>query len=248
MAAVQTRGVDRATAYRWIGLLGGLAVTSWLLRGDTSGRAVLLVGPVLGTALLAGVLLGELSRPRLERGPARRALLETRRVADYLPGRSRLVAVMLVAYVLTVAGTGLRSVISQLDTTVGDVCYEVGLIYAWPSAAATVPALAGVVLGLAAAAAVLRRIVLRPRPAGIEAAEDDRSRREAVTAVVTACALLVAGPLAGTALVAGGTIAGSSCAFLPVQVLGWGLLWIAGAAGIVACWSLVALLRPRRAA
>ena len=231
-------------AGRWLGALAGLAVTSWALQADVTGTAVLLASPILGVALLAAVLAGELLGRAPAPGPARRALLETRRVADYLPAAARPVAALLVAYAVLTAITLAPDAGSTVVTTCGDL---VVLLSPWPEPGHVLPALATVLLGLGVAALGLRQLVDRPRPAGLSIEQDDRARRESAAAVVAACAVLVAGPLAGTALIAGSHLV-NGCGGVLSVLLGWGLLWLAGTAALAAGWALVALLRPRRGA
>jgi hypothetical protein len=45
-----------ATGLRWLGLIAGLALTSWLLGTDVTGAAFLLASPVPGLTLLAARL------------------------------------------------------------------------------------------------------------------------------------------------------------------------------------------------
>lgn len=169
MTAVQTRGLGVAYAGRWLGLVAGLAATSWLLHRESIGPALLLVGPVLGIALLGGVLLGELAAPGPDRGPARRALLETRRAADYLPASSRLVVVLVAVFVAVTAGTSLFGVVvdwwTNDDPLLIQICPSLPP-FPWPDAYYAGPTVAAVLLGLGLAAAVLRRSARRPGPAG----------------------------------------------------------------------------------
>jgi hypothetical protein len=247
MSAVQARGLGLATAGRWLGLLAGLAATSWLIGTGDVELALLLSGPLVGIALLGGVLLGELVRPGPERGPARRALLETRRIETYLPSWTRLVRWLAAAYLaLTVFGVLDQPDVDSAGNTIIYTCGDgIGLFDAWLPLAYAIPALALVLIGLTAAVGALHFLVRRPRPAGIEVAEDDRSRTDAVAAVVAACAVLVAGPLGGLSLLAAASLA-HSCAGALGQLAAAPLLCLAAASAAIGGWALVGLLLPRR--
>jgi hypothetical protein len=77
--------VARQTArWRWGGVITGLAVGGSAAGTGALGRGLLLAAPVFGLCVLAGVVAGEFTvRPAA--GPARAAVLEVRRVRDYLP-------------------------------------------------------------------------------------------------------------------------------------------------------------------
>lgn len=251
MSVVQAPGLGVVAAGRWLGLLGGLAVASWLLSRDPIGWVYLLVGPAIGLCLLGGVLLGELAAPGPARGPARRALLETRRVADYLPPAARHVAALVAVYglVLVVALLARRPLNGGPGELVIAMCAgREGMFLApWPDPVALVPGLLAVLAGLATAALALHLLARRARPAGVDVADDDRRRRETAAAVVAACAVLVAAALCCTALVLGVAMTGG-CGGAPGRVLGWVLQWVAGTAGLIGCWAAAALLLPRRRA
>lgn len=224
-------------------MLVGLAVTSWALGLGETGYVFLLVSPIMGIALLGAVLVGELLARAPAPGPARRALLETRRVADYLPPSARVVGALLGVYgVLSLAAATPGAGSGVVVRTCGDMYGPYGR---WPAAPAVVfPALAVVLLGLTVAAVALRRLVDRPRPTGVPVEADDEARRATAAAVVAACAVLVTGPLCVTA--AGlGTDLMDGCGVLDPGA-GLMLLWLAGAAVLVAGWALLALLAPPR--
>lgn len=189
------------------------------------------------------MLIDELVGSVPVRGPARRALLAPRRVADYLPRSARPVGALLAAYALLAGVTALGGRRPVIET-----CRSaVPLVTPWPNISTVAPALVATVLGLAVAALVLRRLVDRPRPAGWTVEDDDRDRRRSAAAVVAACAVLVAGPLAATAMAAGSRLV-NGCGGEAVQLVGWLVSGLAGVAGAAACWGLVALLDPRRPA
>ena len=247
MSAVQTRGLGVATFGRWFGLLAGLAASSRLLSAEDPILLLLFVGPALGLPLLAGVLLGALARPTPERGPARRALLEVRRVRTYLPSWTPLVRWLAAGYTgLSVAGLLLdRPDIDPEGRTYLQVCSE-GLQLGWLSAppAYVVPALTLVLTGLGAAVGALHLLARRPRPAGIDVEDDDRARSEVAAAVLAACAVLVAVPLAGLALLAASTLS-ERCSGPLGLVASVPLLLLTAVATGIGCWALWSLLVPR---
>lgn len=246
MSAVQARGLGIETAGRWFGLVSGLAATSWLISTGDIALAVLLSGPLVGIALLGGVLLGELARPGPERGPARRALLETRRIETYLPSWARMVRWLAVTYIVLITISVLQDR-PEFDGTGRAVIYVCG-DRAWPAVwlptAYAIPALTVVLIGLAAAVGALHLLVRRPRPAGIDVADDDRARRDAAAAVVAASAVLVAVPLAGLSLLAAASLA-SSCVGPLGQLGAAPLLAVTAASTAIGCWALGSLLVPR---
>lgn len=78
----------RVVRWSWGGLALGLVAAVAIGRWDRLGRGLLLAAPVLGLAVLAGTIGGELAVT----GPTaatRRAGLRARRVGDYLPRRPR---------------------------------------------------------------------------------------------------------------------------------------------------------------
>lgn len=243
MAAVQTRRPGVVLLVRWIGLLGGLAVVSVLLDEDETGRSLLIIGPLIGVALLAGVLGGELITPRPERGPARTALLETREVTDYLPGSARWVARLVIAYAVVTVGAGAVGAVP--GGWIGSRCSVPSSWRAWPVADYTAPGVVVVAVGLGLAGVVLHRLVARPRPADTAAdiAADDLARRETAAAVVAGCAVLVAVPLGGTSLVAGLSLSGNCVP--AVAAAGWLLVIVALVATVGGLWALGALLLRR---
>jgi hypothetical protein len=69
-----------------------------------------------------------------------------------------------------------------------------------------------VLIGLVAAAFTGHMVARRRRPGdGTGLAADDESRRDSARAIVAACAVLTAAPLAGAAFIAGGALLDISC-------------------------------------
>jgi hypothetical protein len=81
----------------------------------------------------------------------------------------------------------------------------------WPGSYYSVPILLTVLATVVLAAVVLRAIVRRPHTDVADAREDDYRRRSASTVVAT-LGLVVAVPLAGTALITAGALRGVTCA------------------------------------
>src|SRR5690348_18438168 len=76
----------RTAHWRWAGLGAGLAVGGAAAGWGALGRGFLLAAPVFGLCVLTGVVAGELT-VRPPGGRTRAAVLEVRRVRDYLPRR-----------------------------------------------------------------------------------------------------------------------------------------------------------------
>jgi hypothetical protein len=236
MTAVQTRP-GWVLLTRWLGLSAGLGVVSRILGWDDLGAAFSLIAPLLGCGLIAGVYAGALTGPGRQRGPSRRALLETRRLTDYLPDTVGRVAWLLAAY-------GVAALLSTVPTgtVVTTVCRSDTDL--WVPQRYTTAGAAGVAAGLGLAAIVLRRLVTRPRPDGRDVAEDDTYRREATASVVAACGVLVSGALARS-LAMLGAVLHEDC---PAGLGGLGVVLAAGAlvAGGGALTALRAVLLPPR--
>jgi hypothetical protein len=239
MTAVQPRP-GRVLLTRWFGLCAGLGVLSRILGWDDLGNALSLTAPLLGTGLVLGVYVGELVRPGRDLGPSRRALLETRRLTDYLPDTVRRVAWLL-------AGYGVAALLSTYPTgaVMTSACGSDTDLWV-PQRYATIGA-AGVCAGLALAATVLRRVVTRPRPDGRDVAEDDAHRREVAASVVAACGVLVAGALAWS-LGLLGAVVHADC---PLGLGGLDYLLTAAALAAVgiavtALWAVLVPPRPER--
>jgi hypothetical protein len=246
--------VERRTGRaRWAGLVAGLAVGAAVAATGGLGRGILLAAPLFGLCVLAGVLAGELGiRP--PDGRTRTAAVEVRRVRDYLPSRltgavGAAAFALLVLLVITTAAAGPddlgRAGRSFAYHCVGGMRGSHG---PWPGSFYSGPLIAVVALGLAAALVCLRRIIVRPRladPAGAIAV-DDALRRRASRAVVGACGILVAVPLAGVGATAGSALLGASCGPVWWSFAGWALLGVLAAAIAMAGWCLSAILAPAR--
>jgi hypothetical protein len=195
-------GERQAIRWRWAGTAAGLCAAGVAVATDTLGRGLMFAAPVFGLGVLAGALVGELLRP-VPHGDVRMAQLRVRQTIDYLPrtiGATVLVATLLLFALATATtivampddmgrpGRALTCTYGQMSQTVTP----------WPGHFYALPGLAMVIVGLVAAAGVLRRVVRRPQSAAVAAA-DDALRRRSAEVVVAAAAICVLVPLLGFA-------------------------------------------------
>jgi hypothetical protein len=118
----------------------------------------------------------------------------------------------------------------------------------WPGSFYSAPLALALAAGLIGAAIVLHRVVRRPRVASDAElrAIDDIVRERAAQTITAACGVLVAVPLAGTAIIAGGVLLRTACTPSWVNAAGWGLLLVApGTLGTLG-WFTAVLLAPVR--
>jgi len=219
VTALPTRLVEvQRTTARWRnrGLLLGVVVAIVSAQVGTLGRGLMLAGPLLALCVLLGVVLGELrvTAPPLAE---RRAVLEVRRVRDYVPRRLATVVAasisLLTALLVTTTSMGSADDLGRDGRWLARQCSDV-LSEArgpWPGTFYSVPLAVVVGLGLIVAAVALRQVVRRPRQ-GSDLAADDALRHRAAETVTAAAGLLVAVPFAGVALLAGIGLSGISCA------------------------------------
>ncbi|MHB8296926.1 MAG: hypothetical protein ACYDH5_20420 [Acidimicrobiales bacterium] len=250
-AVVQTHSerlhtVDVGTRrWRAFGLLAGLAGAAVAVSRGGLGRGILLAAPIFGLCVLAGVLVGEL-RVAAPGGPTRRAPLEVRRLADYLP--RRLGSTVAATTVLLGAALGVATLTGSPDSlglagrALARHCSAVLTEAAgpWPGSYYAVPLAVAVVAGLLAAALASRRIVRRPR-LGEDSIVDDALRHQAVTAVVAATGILVTIPLAGISLAASSAMLRIACRPQWWTVTGWALLALIPALVALMGWCAAAL-------
>ncbi|MEJ5946803.1 hypothetical protein WDZ17_16015 [Pseudokineococcus basanitobsidens] len=237
------RAALRAGAARWTGAAVGVVAALVLASAGTLGRGPLLAPAALGLGVLAGVLVGELAvRPR--RTGVRSASLETRRVRDLLPRPTAAVVaattVFLLGLLVVTTATASPDDLGRPGRSLAGSC-SAGTSFArgpWPGSYYSLPLAVAVLVGLLAAALVLRRVAARPAVGGTpELDEADLVlRRRAGAAVTAAVGVLVSAPLAGVLAVSAGVAGGLDCpsgawqaltvvlvAALPVSVavLGW---------------------------
>ena len=239
--------VQRATArWRTAGLAVGVVVAIVAAPLDSLGRGQMLAGPLLALSVLLGVVVGEL-RVTAPTERERTAVLEVRRVRDYLPWR--LAAVVLSATVLlsgllvTTTALGSADDLGREGRSLFRQCSAVsgGSSGPWPGAFYSLPLAAVVGLGLLVAAAALRQVVRRPRQ-GSDLVADDLLRRRAAETVTAATGLLVVVPFAGVATIAGITLNNVSCAPAQWRVLATVLLLLVPVLLGVGAWCAGLLL------
>ncbi|WP_328326197.1 hypothetical protein OHA70_37480 [Kribbella sp. NBC_00382] len=243
-------GLRSAGLWRWAGVGVGLVaggVVAWTLGPD---RGLLLAAPVFSLGVVLGVVLGELRTPR-PAGPVRRAAVETRSAANYLPRRlaasvavAGIVELALLLWTTSVASAdSLGRAGRALSRTCGDMTATKS---PWPGSFYSVPLGIAVVLGLLSAAVGIRRVVGRPRPvdAAGELVADDHARRLSATAITGACGVLITVPLLGTTFVAIMTLTTMQCVPTSWQSIGWALLVPAAGGLALLVWSATAVLQP----
>src|SRR6266566_2740071 len=253
-AAVPAAAARRAGNWRRAGVITGLAAGSAAAGSGLLGRGLLLAGPVFGLCVLTGVAAGEIS-VRPARGSARTAVVEVRRVRDYLP-RGLATAVMAAAAVLL-------ALVAVITATAGpDDLGRPGRVLLlscgpglqedhgpWPGSFYTVPLVAVVAAGLIAAGGALRVVIRRART-GAEPdaiAADDALRQRAARTITGACGILVALPLAGACLVSAGALLSFSCHPAWWTYAGWALLALLVPTVALLGWCAAVLLVPVRA-
>ena len=258
--AQRLRAVARTTSrWRWAGVVAGVVAVVVSAQSGSLGRGAMLAGPLFALCVLLGVVVGEL-RVAPARGELRSAVLETRRVRDYVPRATSWAvgsAVLVGAGLLTATTlAGSPDDLGRAGRSLAYRCTDTlsGAAGPWPGSFYSLPLAAVVLGGLAATAIALRAVTLRPRQ-GEDLAVDDALRRHAARAVVAAAGLLVAVPLAGVAAVTALTLntAVQNTADCPYPAAGIlsvpllvGALFVALLALVLGGFCVAALLRPVR--
>jgi hypothetical protein len=217
------------------------------------GLGVMLAAPAFSLCLLAGVLAGELVTARAH-GPTRTAALEVRTAGRYLPrAMTRWVAALLVTLAVGLTATTLAASPDGLGRAGRSLSRACGpdrgaSVGPWPGSYYSLPMVAVVIVGLAASVLVARTVAgrHRPGPDPYQVAADDRARRLSARTVTAACGILVATPLAGSALLAGAELVRFGCSTPSMRVAGWVALAVALAAGLSSCAFAAEILLPRR--
>jgi hypothetical protein len=239
--------VRRATArWRTVGLAVGVVLAVASASTGSLGRGLMLAGPLLALCVLLGVVIGEL---RVTAPPAgeRTAVLERRRVRDYLPFRLASVvltaAVLLAGTLVTTTALGSTDDLGRAGRTLLRRCSALsGESHGpWPGSFYSLPLAAVVGLGLLVAAVALHRVVRRPRQ-GADLAADDVLRRRAAETVTAAAGLLVVVPFAGVASFAALGLNSISCAPASWRVLASVLLLLVPVLLVVGAWCAGVLL------
>lgn len=249
----------RTRAWRAVGLLVGLAAGALLLglgeSWDALGRITALAPAALGTGVLLGTIVGELTaRPAV--GIRRSAAVETRSVRDVLPrvrGAVLGVTLLVLAGFLALGtawgsaddlGRGGRAFAVACTRVVDGVAAAVTSTSGpWPGSFYTVPlALAFAVFAVVVGAA-LRAVVRRPRPPLESLGLDTELRRWSAGNIVTAATFTVLGTLGPVAtLMAGPLLDGGCPPSVDRLVVGWTAVVVGPLAIIGAAVTLGALL------
>ncbi|GAA2805534.1 hypothetical protein [Crossiella cryophila] len=243
----------RATVCRILGVTAGALAAGWLATvTDGLGLGLALAPAAFAVCVLTGVLIGELIAVPVG-GVARSALLEVRAARNYLPrGRVRWVLGLAATLFALLAGTSLAGSADDLGRAgraLSVACANGSTQSAspWPGTYYALPVAAVVLIGGGLAVFVGRVLRDRSRP-GIEdrtRAADEVLRARSMLAITGACGVLVAAPLAGTALFTGMALLRLCSANSLLPVLGWVALAIAGVA-VVAGLRFAADLVPGR--
>jgi hypothetical protein len=191
--------MDSAGKWRAAGLVLGIAVAgSTALYPD---MAALFGVPALALPLGLGILIGEVTLPRPERGPRAAAVLEVRDVRDYLPQpAARGVAALATAL----------AVLALLVPTLSPWLPLGPLTYFYGDPRIALLPVLSVAIALGAAALLVLHIVRRPRT-GVEGAalrRDEAWRRRTIATITAGCGVLLSAVLAGGAFLAGPFILG----------------------------------------
>jgi hypothetical protein len=245
----------RATVSRLAGLVAGVLAAILLATAPPHwlGLGLMLAAPAFSVCLLAGVLTGEVVTARVRR-PTRTAALEVRTTRRYLPrAMTRWVAALLTTLVVLLTATTLAGSADDLGRAGRSLSRACGPdrsagVGPWPGSYYSVPMAAVVILGLGAAALVARTVARRRRPGSDpdQVTADDQARRLSARVVTAACGILVATPLAGSALLAGSQLLRFDCPTQPMRLAGWVALAVAGVAGLSSCAFAAEILLPRR--
>jgi hypothetical protein len=255
-AVVQTIAT-RTTAWRLGGLGAGVSAVAVLAAAPPSwlGLGITLAGPAFALCLLAGVLMGEIAGTTPV-GPTRTAAIEVRAVRSYLPrAMARWVVALGAALVVLLSLTSVTGNADDLGRagrafTQSCAAGQMATVGPWPGAYYSLPIGATVLIGLGAAAVTAQAVSRRRRPAPEESvrAADDRARRASARAITAACGVLVAAPLAGSAVITGMALLGNVCAPNALSALGWAAIAIGLAAAVATCWFAMATMLPYRSA
>ena len=252
-AAVPAAAARRTANWRWAGVITGLVAGGVAAASGALGRGLLLAGPVFGLCVLAGVVAGEIS-VRPAGGPTRTAVVEVRRVRDYLPhGLAKAVlaaaAVLLALVTVTTATAGPDDLGrgTVLLSRCGPGSWEGH--GPWAGSFYSVPLAAMVATGLIVAGVALRVVIRRARtgadPDGVAA--DDALRQRAAWTITGACGILTALPLAGVCLVSAAALLSFSCHPAWWTYAGWALLAVLIPTAALMAWCAAVLLAPARA-
>ncbi|UKY51251.1 hypothetical protein [Streptomyces inhibens] len=227
---------------RWAGLAAGVVVASQLATvGQDLGVGILYAIPAFGLCAVGGVLLGDALTPRPKEA-VRTAGLAPRRIPDHLPPRmARLLlgqAALLVVLLTAAAAVASPDDLGRAGRSLSVACQgRTEAASPWPGLYYGLPVLLSLALGSAACGWALRRIAHRPG--------EEQQRRDRALAITAAWGLLVAVPLAGTAVTAAGSLSKLTCDGLPGTAGQWLLYPVGLVALVTAMWCLCTVAAPR---
>jgi len=241
----------RASLCRSAGLLVGILFGVAAAATGSLGQGVLPGFALMGTGVLAGVLIGEASI----HGPStghRTASLRARRLRDHL---SRPLA----ATVASRAGfLALRLAVGTVMGSADDegragrmlvsVCSPTqwGWADPWPGSFYSLPLAVVLLIGCVLTFLGLRQVALRPRleNAGVSPSADMLLRQRSASSVIAAAGIAVNAPLVGVAAISGMRLLTAECAPGWWRVAGWLCLACVPAALGIFAWCAAVLLRP----
>ena len=243
----------RTMACRLAGLFAGLLAAAALVSGPAEllGLGAALAPTAFALCLLVGVIVGELAG-RAPGGVTRVAMVEIRSVAAFLPGRlltsvavtASTLALFLVATTIVGSpddlGRAGRALSIQCSSAMGST------VGPWPGAFYAGPIAAAVLIGLVLAVLASRIVARRPRPRTDEPGRtaDDQLRRASGRAITSATGVLVAAPLAGSALFAGHALLTVGCGPVAVRFAGLAASVLAVAAVLASAAFVATVLLP----
>jgi hypothetical protein len=248
------RAARRSTTPHTLGLLGGAAIALFVFSTrEDLGLEITFAAPAFAICALIGILAGEL----LDVPPAtgtRSAVLEVRTAWDYLPrAMTRWVLGLTASLAGVLTCTSLTAdpdILGHRGRTLTVTCGNFTVIGAgpWPGSYYSLPIAATVLVAAILAAAVLRTVARRPRPASDDSARaaDDALRRGSARAVTAAFGLIVTTPLVGVTLLTGAQLIKLSCTSVS-WVTGAGIVSFAvSALAFAASGVFIAATRPGR--
>jgi hypothetical protein len=250
-ALVRTRG--RTVAWRLAGLGVGIVAAMALatLPSESLGLGAALAAPTFGLCLLCGVIVGEV----LGRAPAgltRTASLEIRSPQAFLP-RVLLwwvagAGTVLFGFLLVTSILGAADDMGRAGRAIAVRC-NADLVTAagpWPGWFYSLPIGGAVLLGVAVAAFAARVVAGRPRPLSDESGRlvDDHLRRASGRTIVATVGVVVAAPLAGSAVFAGAALETVGCGSTALRVTGLACFGLAVAAVLATAAFAATVLLP----
>lgn len=230
---------QRVLGVRLLGMLAGAVLGVLTFQLGLDGRGPMLALAVFGLCVLAATAVGETAVKPLRPPGVRSASLSARRVRDYLPWTTPLVAFLVL---VTVAVLTLTTVVASDDDlgrsrAIACATSGAGAVHTpFPGSFYSVPLAVALVVVLGTAVLACRSVVDRPRGMAADAEEDDRRRRNSLDMVMAATGTAVAAPLFGVAFAGG---AGFS--YLSTDIAGCAPGWYGETAVALFLVALIAL-------